>query len=59
LYVDPFSIASIAKGLKQIAESETLRQELINKGRVRRQLYTWDRAADLLWNSMMKCIPNK
>ncbi|MCE2772373.1 MAG: glycosyltransferase family 4 protein [Bacteroidetes bacterium] len=59
LYVDPFSVESIATGLQHIAESEVLRQDLITKGRVRRQLYTWDKAADLLWNSMMKCIPNK
>jgi glycosyltransferase involved in cell wall biosynthesis len=56
LLVDPFNPDSIADAMIRIAEDEELRNELIRKGRDRRNLYTWQRTADLFWQSIEKAI---
>jgi len=56
LLVDPFSVNSISEGLTKLALDESLRQELITKGRERRTKFSWDFSAELLWNSMEKAI---
>jgi len=56
LFVDPFSPESIANALYKIANSEPLRQDLIAKGRIRRQNFSWQKSADLLWNCVEKVI---
>ena len=43
--VDPFSAASIAEGLHRVLTSETLRAELIAKGRKRSQRFCWEETA--------------
>jgi glycosyltransferase involved in cell wall biosynthesis len=49
LLVDPFSVKSIATGLGKIALDPDLRNKLIEKGRERRKLFTWDASAEKLW----------
>ena len=56
LLIDPFCRASIAQAMQQIATNETLRNQLIEKGHQRQQLYTWDKAAELLWNCIEKSL---
>lgn len=56
LLVDPFSVDSIKDGMTRIAADEKLRQELVEKGRERRKLFSWDNSAASLWTSMMKAI---
>ena len=56
LLVDPYSVSDIAAAMSRISDDETLRNALIEKGRARKSLFSWDRTALLLWNSMMKCI---
>jgi glycosyltransferase involved in cell wall biosynthesis len=56
LLTDPFDPASIATAMKKIAEDESIRKELITKGLERRNEYTWQRTADLLWKSIEKAI---
>lgn len=56
LMVDPFEIDSIAKGMLDMYRNDGLRGELIRKGKERSYGFTWDRSADLLWNSMMTCL---
>ena len=41
LLVDPFSVDSIAKALTQIATDKELRASLIEKGRERRKMFSW------------------
>ena len=53
--VDPFSEASIAEGMTEMLD-ENVREALIEKGRERAKDFSWDKAADGIWNSLMKAI---
>lgn len=48
--VDPLDVQSIATGLASLAGSPQLASELVDKGRLRKRLYTWEGAADRVWN---------
>lgn len=54
--VDPFSVESIADGMIRIHKDEHFRNALIEKGRKRRLDFSWDKTADLLWESMKRTI---
>lgn len=45
LLVDPFSIEAIAAGMERLYKEPELVQQLIEKGRIQRQKYSWDTAA--------------
>ena len=51
LLVDPFDVNSIAEAMKKILNDD-VRQGLIEKGRIRRKDFSWDKAAEGWW----KCI---
>ena len=55
LFVDPFSEASIAEGMTEMLD-ENVREYLIEKGRERAKDFSWDKAADGIWNCLMKAI---
>ena len=48
LLVDPFKEESIADAMEKILDEE-LRNDLIEKGRIRRQDFSWDKAAETWW----------
>ena len=48
LLVDPFNEESIAEAMEKILNEE-VRKELIEKGRIRRQDFSWDKAAGTWW----------
>lgn len=50
LLVDPKSVEEIAAAMKRLAESPDLASQLIDKGRLRRQVFTWDDSARRVWN---------
>jgi len=54
--VDPFSVDSIANGMNSVYTDENLRNSLIEKGRKRRMDFSWDKTADLLWESIKRTI---
>lgn len=54
LLVDPMSVDAIADAMSRIVGDEALRASLIEKGRARKELFSWDRTASLLWDSLMK-----
>ena len=56
LYVDPASVESIADALAKVDNDEPLRQALISAGRRRRNDFSWDKTAKLLWASMEKAM---
>ncbi|MCF8277286.1 MAG: glycosyltransferase family 4 protein [Flavobacteriales bacterium] len=56
LLVDPFQSSEIAEAMVRIASSETLRQSLVQKGQERANAFTWNRTADLLWESILKTV---
>ncbi|MBL7805234.1 MAG: glycosyltransferase family 4 protein [Saprospiraceae bacterium] len=53
LLVDPESEDSIARALQQVAQHEQLRQSLVEKGRLRRQTFDWDRAAEHIYQTLV------
>ena len=55
LLVDPFDEADIAKAMLKIQE-EKLREELIVKGWERKNYFSWDRAAEQIWQSLMTVV---
>ncbi len=59
LITDPFDVNKIAKAMKTMAEDETLRNNLIAKGRVQKNRFSWDKTADNLWESIEKTINSK
>ena len=56
LYVDPFSIQSIADGMIEIDQNEQLREQLISKGGIQGKKYSWDKSAGLLWKSIEETL---
>ncbi len=59
LITDPFDVNKIAKAMKTMAEDETLRNNLIAKGRVQKYRFSWDKTADNLWKSIEKTVNSK
>ena len=58
IFVDPLSVEDIAKAMQDVAGNEELKRSLIEKGRERRDLFSWDRTATLLWNSLLQTLDN-
>lgn len=54
--VDPFSVDSIVEAMLKISKDEVLRKQLIEKGRERKNVFSWDKTSQLLWNSIEKTI---
>ncbi|MFC2117344.1 glycosyltransferase family 4 protein [Bacteroidota bacterium] len=52
IYVDPFSTDSIVNAMIKLYENPELRKELITKGRIQREKFSWDKTADKLWSSI-------
>jgi glycosyltransferase involved in cell wall biosynthesis len=62
LLVDPFSEIAIAEGLEKLWRDEVLRQKLMEKGRLQHQKFSWDAAAEQIYQllkntSMIHQIP--
>ncbi|MCK9423356.1 MAG: glycosyltransferase family 4 protein [Bacteroidales bacterium] len=56
LYVDPFNPESIAEALYKAYQYESIRKELIVRGRRRKDLFSWQLTADRLWESIEKAV---
>lgn len=59
LLVDPNSVDSICAQMVDLWESPSLRQSLVEKGRIQRQQFSWDLTAKRLWDSLEQIMPNK
>ncbi|NTW44225.1 MAG: glycosyltransferase family 4 protein [Anaerolineaceae bacterium] len=46
LLIDPYSVQSIAAGLKQMANDETLKETLSKKGSQQTKLFSWERTGE-------------
>lgn len=58
LLVDPLSVKSISDAMSRVANDAELCNMLIARGRERRTLFSWERTASLLWESMMRTCEN-
>ena len=56
LLVNPFDEQDIAEGLQDIAASQQLREDLIIKGAKRKEFFSWQKTADLLYQSILKTV---
>ncbi len=56
LYADPFSVNSICDAMSQMANNESIRNDLIEKGRTVSKRFSWDKTAGLLWDSILKTV---
>jgi glycosyltransferase involved in cell wall biosynthesis len=52
LLVDPMSEAAMAAGLEQIFADESFRQLLVKRGRIRREAFSWDEAAEQIYQHL-------
>lgn len=53
LLVDPFNEASIAEAMTEMLDSSK-RQTLVERGKMRRENFSWDKTAEAIWDSLMK-----
>lgn len=56
LFVDPFSVQSIADAMIKIHLDSEFRIQLIEKGRIQRQKFNWDKTADKFWESIKNVL---
>ncbi len=54
LLVDPLNIHDIANSMAEAAYNHELRHTLVTKGREQRTKFTWDKTAEVVWNSILK-----
>ncbi len=56
LYVDPFDPESIAEALYKAYQYQSIRSDLIVRGRRRKELFSWQQTADRLWESIERAV---
>lgn len=59
LICDPFSIEDITTQLYKMANESSTREELIQKGKVRANHFSWDKTAEVLWQAAEKVLNAK
>jgi glycosyltransferase involved in cell wall biosynthesis len=59
ILVDPFNAQQIANAMAEIISNNNLRESLIEKGKIRSQLFSWDKTAENLWKSLEKIIKER
>ena len=56
LYASPESPGSIRDAMIRMVREKDLRENLIEKGRQRRELFSWDDTARMLWSSILQVM---
>jgi len=56
MLVNPFDTNEIKNAMIKIVSDKILQNNLIAKGLVQKQKFSWDKSAELLWESMMKAL---
>ncbi|MBC8319390.1 MAG: glycosyltransferase family 4 protein [Bacteroidetes bacterium] len=61
LLVDPESVEQITEAMHKVSSDKELAVALVEKGKLRRNDFSWERTAENVWNSIEKIIfkPNK
>jgi glycosyltransferase involved in cell wall biosynthesis len=55
LLVNPESVSEITKAMQFLVENPELRFELIDKGRIQREKFSWDKTADIVYKHLVLC----
>lgn len=56
IQVNPFDIEEVSQAMQTVYQQPERRQEMIRKGFVQKNIFTWDRTADLLYECIRKSI---
>lgn len=56
ILVNPNEIPEISDAMRQIYQNEPQRFNLIEKGKVQCQKFSWDKTANLMWDCIQKCL---
>lgn len=56
LTANPDSVSEITDAMLKIAKDENLRRTLVEKGKIQREKFSWDKTADALWNTILKTV---
>jgi glycosyltransferase involved in cell wall biosynthesis len=56
LLVNPYEVNEIKNAMMKLYQDASLRQKLIEIGKKRKDNFSWDKSADLLWKSVEKAI---
>lgn len=56
LLVDPFSVSSISNAMETIIKNPSYREELIQRGYERAKLFSWEKSAEKLWESIQRML---
>ena len=59
LLVDPYSVQDIKAAMKHISLNNLLREELIAKGRIQRQKFSWNKTAEALWEAVNEALTSR
>lgn len=55
LLVDPHNVQDIANKMEQLYKDENLRTQLIKEAPAQVAKYSWEKAAEILWDNIMQC----
>jgi hypothetical protein len=56
LLVNPFEVTEITDAMVKLFRDKTIQHQLVEKGIIRKQQFSWDKTANLLWQSIEKTI---
>ena len=56
IYIDPFSVDSISEAMIKLHGNSELRKNLIAKGKIQLENFSWDRSANILWESIITTV---
>lgn len=56
ILVDPYNVEAIKNAMANVAADAQLRKLLIEKGNVRKHFFSWEKTANLLWESVTRCL---
>lgn len=59
LYADPFGVSEISDAMIKLYQDKELRESLIEKGFRQKEKFSWDKTAELLWESIRICTNTK
>ena len=59
ILVNPESVEEITNALSQLAFDENLRQHLIEKGRIQRLKFSWDKTATIIYDNILKTVQDE
>lgn len=59
LIVDPFDVSSISLALYKISSDNELRDQLVSRGFERAKVFTWEKSAENLWDTVLRTMDQK